>query len=587
MIVWGGYGFGGFVDTGARYDPVANSWTPTTVTPATPSARVDHSAVWTGQHMVIYGGMHHGDPFSESTPTGSQYAPDTGYWTVLPDGRGRARHSAVWTGEKMIAFGGYSFWYWDAGQVVMSTLYQGLAEQFDPSTFAWSPLGASDPPDGRGRHSTVWTGSEMIVWGGARQIDCCDGIVVVTPLQSGAIWTESSNTWRPMSIDSSPEETLDTPAVWTGMEMLIWNPPATARYDPGTDSWAPLTVPGGPIADIGHTAVWTGERMIVWGGRETSVDTNAGFALDPSVPDADGDGVTDPCDHCPDDYDPSNVDSDTDGAGDVCDCQPDDPNDRQPVEVAPLHAHRSGSGATSLSWAAAAAADVYSITRGDLSFISSSDYGSCLAEGIVETEFEDLDVPGSGEGFFYLVQGQSFDCGLGPLGRSSDDAERTNANAGACVGYPRSDVHAESEEPVAGSVTGDYTSTMASDDTVQAITEELSSGNPATRYSYLEHRWTVTVASGARIELHVEGYRTDTLDGDDFVFEYSTDGASTWGPISLSSLPLSDDDSDRIGLLPPDISGSVLIRAVDTDRTPGNQDLDTLSIDELFVRSIP
>ena len=34
-------------------------------------------------------------------------------------------------------------------------------------------------------------------------------------------------------------------------------------------------------------------------------------------------------------------------------------------------------------------------------------------------------------------------------------------------------------------------------------------------------------------------------------------------------------------------SGSILVRVVDTDRTAGHQDLDSVSVDELFVRSVP
>ena len=40
-----------------------------------------------------------------------------------------------------------------------------------------------------------------------------------------------------------------------------------------------------------------------------------------------------------------------------------------------------------------------------------------------------------------------------------------------------------------------------------------------------------------------------------------------------------------IYLMPADLTGNVIFRVVDTDRTSGNQSLDTVSIDELFVRS--
>jgi hypothetical protein len=39
--------------------------------------------------------------------------------------------------------------------------------------------------------------------------------------------------------------------------------------------------------------------------------------------------------------------------------------------------------------------------------------------------------------------------------------------------------------------------------------------------------------------------------------------------------------------LPSSLSGSVILRVIDTDRTPGNRDLDSISIDQLFIRSVP
>ena len=50
---------------------------------------------------------------------------------------------------------------------------------------------------------------------------------------------------------------------------------------------------------------------------------------------------------------------------------------------------------------------------------------------------------------------------------------------------------------------------------------------------------------------------------------------------------MSDDDMDRIGELPSSLSGTVILRLFDSDRTPGNALADTVWIDELFIRTIP
>ncbi|MGB9475572.1 MAG: hypothetical protein WCE87_10945, partial [Candidatus Udaeobacter sp.] len=63
-------------------------------------------------------------------------------------------------------------------------------------------------------------------------------------------------------------------AVWTGTEMIIWGGRygpfiflnTGGRYNPSTDTWLPISSANSPIARANHTAVWTGSEMIVWGG---------------------------------------------------------------------------------------------------------------------------------------------------------------------------------------------------------------------------------------------------------------------------------------------------------------------------------
>src|SRR5205807_10012218 len=38
--------------------------------------------------------------------------------------------------------------------------------RYDPSTDGWMSTSTIDVPDARSFHSAIWTGSEMIVWGG-------------------------------------------------------------------------------------------------------------------------------------------------------------------------------------------------------------------------------------------------------------------------------------------------------------------------------------------------------------------------------------------------------------------------------------
>ena len=74
MIVWGGTtnGPATFGD-GATYSPAANAWTILATTGA-PAGRIDHTAVWTGSEMIIWGGAGSISAFND----GARYRATTG-----------------------------------------------------------------------------------------------------------------------------------------------------------------------------------------------------------------------------------------------------------------------------------------------------------------------------------------------------------------------------------------------------------------------------------------------------------------------------------------------------------------------------
>ena len=72
-----------------------------------------------------------------------------------------------------------------------------------------------------------------------------------------------------------PDPRVNHTAVWTGTEMIVWGGEATVssldtggRYNPATDTWTPTRDRRRPVAALHHTAVWTGTEMIVWGGYD-------------------------------------------------------------------------------------------------------------------------------------------------------------------------------------------------------------------------------------------------------------------------------------------------------------------------------
>jgi N-acetylneuraminic acid mutarotase len=266
MIVWGGFDFFTFFNTGGKYDPVTDSWTATSTTNA-PDARAVHTAVWTGSEMIVWGGEGDAPIFKN---TGGRYNPSTNSWTATgipgaPDGRDN--HTAVWTGTEMIIWGGYT----NEGRV-------NTGGRYNPSTASWISTGNSNAPSSRVGHTAVWTGSEMIVWGGAR----CNSFLATCLLNTGGRYVPSIDSWTATSTANAPSGRSSHTAVWTGNEMVIWGGGGSngftfssgGKYNPGTDSWTPTSTTNAPRARYLHTAVWTGSEMIVWGGLGGFVGLN-------------------------------------------------------------------------------------------------------------------------------------------------------------------------------------------------------------------------------------------------------------------------------------------------------------------------
>ena len=107
MIVWGGLDDTiHFFNTGGRYNPGTDSWVATSITNA-PDGRDLHTAVWTGSEMIVWGGHNSGVPTVLNT--GGRYNPISDSWTATSmtnAADARALHTAVWTGSEMIVWGG-------------------------------------------------------------------------------------------------------------------------------------------------------------------------------------------------------------------------------------------------------------------------------------------------------------------------------------------------------------------------------------------------------------------------------------------------------------------------------------------------
>jgi hypothetical protein len=142
---------------------------------------------------------------------------------------------------------------------------------------------------------------------------------------------------------------------------------------------------------------------------------------------------------------------------------------------------------------------------------------------------------------------------------------------------------ASSEATVSGTKTGTYVSTRVKDGFSESITEIESGGNPSLRYSYLEHQWTITgVPDTGPYDLVVVARQNGSTDGDSFVISYSIDDVSFTDALTFTTSDTAL--TERVAAdIPLGGATTVYVRVVDSDQTPGNRNLDSITIDYLAI----
>jgi N-acetylneuraminic acid mutarotase len=269
---------------GKSYDPRTDRWFEITDRGA-PSPRYAASAIWTGKEVIVWGGAWTKAENSNETQKvyadGAIYDPEQGTWRPL-SGKGapsaRYLHAAVWTGQEMIIWGGASVTVTDTGeQDEFLMLTDGAI--YNPQMDTWRPMPA--PPHRKGRidFSAVWSGSELIIYGGLR--DSQD--MTVDPITDerhychgdGFAFQPKTNQWRNLSAGGSPGPLCAHAGVWTGESMLIWGgyrKHARAKersgynYDPATDRWNQLGLQNSPEGDYVFASPSYDGKVHFWGG---------------------------------------------------------------------------------------------------------------------------------------------------------------------------------------------------------------------------------------------------------------------------------------------------------------------------------
>lgn len=273
MIIWGGYVAASIdsalaTDTGASFNPATNTWTPIASGSFQKYKARMPISVWTGSKMLVWGGfINNGLSAFDLTAHIGGYDPSANIWTgLMPSDAfvgfdGSLGASAVWTGAKMI--------------VVRNGK---LGAIYDPVGDSWGVFGRSTGSNRTTQH-VVWTGTQVLIWNG-----------------SGSLYNPANNTWTDMvdAPDGYSLNQLDAMAssVWTGSEFIVWGGICPngggacgygKRYNPSTNLWSQISTTNAPVGRYNHVSVWTGSKMIIFGGDQGGVYLKNGAMYDPST----------------------------------------------------------------------------------------------------------------------------------------------------------------------------------------------------------------------------------------------------------------------------------------------------------------
>lgn len=233
-----------------------------------------------GQEAELGGGSD-----EESAEDSPEVVEAAGEWQAIPDPPGPRRFTGpVWTGAASIHWGGMV----PPEGGLLSGRVEFLADgvAYDPQADGWRTLPPA-PIAGRRGQLSVWTGEELVVWGGTDE---------TRQLDDGAAYDPDTDEWRRLSeAPLSPRH--GALGLWTGDEVVVlggWDNAGGLRdgaaYDPATDRWRSLTpppegtiaaspTPPGPNA----AATWTGTRVVIAAPTPSQDDEHRLLAYDPEA----------------------------------------------------------------------------------------------------------------------------------------------------------------------------------------------------------------------------------------------------------------------------------------------------------------
>jgi len=232
-------------DLGFAYNPETATWRQLAASPR--PAVYGTASAWTDDEVIVYWG--------NESPSVSAYDRQTDTWRSLTD----APITSVFSADIL----------WNGTEVLLIT--ERRVAVYHLELDAWEVVAV--PPTRLGRSREIaWTGAELFVW----------PTETSRSTKRGLAYNPIEDTWR--TLPDPPAWPAMPDAVWTGEELIVWGGlpgsavvdyserAAGSAYDPSTDAWTampePLPEPESYEGNLGsQTLMWTGTELIVSTGH--------------------------------------------------------------------------------------------------------------------------------------------------------------------------------------------------------------------------------------------------------------------------------------------------------------------------------
>jgi hypothetical protein len=193
---------------GARYNPRTDTWTPLIPPEGFALAELNGAAlIWTGEEVILWG-SDGGTGSTLPASNGMMWNPNSDAWTpIAGDGAptNRTGFANAWTGDRMLIWGG--------ADGIAATL--GGAT-YDPIANRWEPISDEGAPSPRTSMAHHWTGRELIVWSGLHR-----PATRIIRLYDGGAYDPDGDRWRPLP-QAPITGRYNASMVWTGSEMIVF-----------------------------------------------------------------------------------------------------------------------------------------------------------------------------------------------------------------------------------------------------------------------------------------------------------------------------------------------------------------------------